>query len=283
MGPWARCVVVGGLLPPPQPFQFPLPRLATPPPDYAAAKKTVERLVSSAGDVGAVARLALNCAQTFRRTDYQGGCSGARLFFPPESDFPENRAEDVLGAARKVVDVAVAAHPTLSRADAVVLAGGAALEAAGLGRPVAFCPGRADAVDGAGSKYLSPSLSGAAGETAAQLREAVDRSGLDDREWVAVRGVRGLDAAVSADAGALDVEYFETLADPALVWRRDGAVYRAEGKPGVALTATDLNVRENPALLAIVRDYAADGDAFRADLARAWPKLMNLDRFGAAC
>ena len=101
--------------------------------------------------------------------------------------------------------------------------------------------------------------------------------------------VGSLDAAVSADAGALDVEYFETLADPHCMptRRSSGAATAPSTAPRASRASRSLRrtstSAKDPALLAVVRDYAADGDAFRADLARAWPKLMNLDRFGAAC
>lgn len=110
MGPAARCL--GSLVPPPQPFQGPLP----PPPSQKVNVIAVTndvlltmRIASTAmaGDVvpginqpyyGALfVTLAWQCASTFRETDYTGGCNGARIRFSPQKDWPQNVGMDRCG------------------------------------------------------------------------------------------------------------------------------------------------------------------------------------------
>jgi hypothetical protein len=72
MGPWARCK--GPLVPPPQPWQHPLPPPPHPAPDYGAVKaKLVKALKEQPARMGQYIALAYRCAATFRQTDYQVG------------------------------------------------------------------------------------------------------------------------------------------------------------------------------------------------------------------
>ena len=105
MRPATRCI--GDMVPDPQPFQNPLP---DPPENFALAdfvqvaeaikdklqvqddseqarrylkKKEQEEPAIDEEDMDAntLIQLALNCASTFRATDYRGGCNGARIRF----------------------------------------------------------------------------------------------------------------------------------------------------------------------------------------------------------
>ena len=109
MGPATRCI--GDMVPDPQPFQNPLP---DPPENFALAdfvqvqvaeaikdklqvqedseqarrylkKKEQEEPAIDEEDMDAntLIQLALNCASTFRATDYRGGCNRAQLSLSP--------------------------------------------------------------------------------------------------------------------------------------------------------------------------------------------------------
>ena len=96
MGPVTRCV--GKDVPPPQPFQYPLPPSpdASHQADFSKVATEIKSFIDSEdggkeSDGGALfVRLAFRCSSTFRRTDYLGGCNGARIRLAPEKDWPTN-------------------------------------------------------------------------------------------------------------------------------------------------------------------------------------------------
>ena len=75
----------------------------------------------------------------------------------------------------------------LKQADLITLAGNVAIEAAG-GPKIRFCGGRTDAVEGSGSAYLKPSITGNFSESIDQLKRSFQLMGLSSREWVALMG-----------------------------------------------------------------------------------------------
>ena len=101
MGPSSRCI--GDDVPPPQPFQNDLPAAPEKLPNYVPIRKKIEDLLDGDDDnADAFINLAYRCASTFRKTDYHGGCNGARIRFAPESEWEANAgtkdALDKLGA-----------------------------------------------------------------------------------------------------------------------------------------------------------------------------------------
>ena len=96
-------------------------------------------------------KLAWQCASTFRRTDYTGGCNGARIRFSPQKDWPENNYMDKV---LRVLEPVKISYQNLSWADLIVLASTIALEEAS-GLQYEFCGGRSDALDGSGSTFLN--------------------------------------------------------------------------------------------------------------------------------
>ncbi|CBN74802.1 Catalase is an enzyme, present in all aerobic cells, that decomposes hydrogen peroxide to molecular [Ectocarpus siliculosus] len=89
MGPHSRCV--GTDVPPPQEFQLPLADTPKDLPSYSGAKEAIGRILSEESTYAPLfVTLAYQCASTFRSTDYMGGCNGARIRFPPQSEWASN-------------------------------------------------------------------------------------------------------------------------------------------------------------------------------------------------
>ena len=295
MGPVTRCM--GDRIPPPQPWQFPLP----PPPsalaNFTAVAQAVRSIVmaSPAHNGGLLVNLAWRCAATFRFTDYRGGCNGARIRLDPEASWPANagwsaRALELLGPVHHRF-----ASSALSWSDLIVLAGGVAVEATG-GPRLHFCGGRTDADDGAGSVHLEPVLQeDVKNATLDALREAKTLLGLSSREWVAlVGGVRSLGGLVqtgfegnaTSSPGSFDNAFLVSLADDE--WKAHAVAssgkveYKSSATNNFAMPS-DVLLRQEPSMMAVVQDLAVDADGFASAFAAAWHKVMVADRFDGRC
>merc|ERR1711862_443974 len=183
MGPHSRCI--GENVPPPQLFQQPLPLKETESKqtDYTEVRSKIQELIVTDPDNAAdFVRLAYQCASTYRHTDYKGGCNGARIRFPPESEWEVNQgtAETLVTLYSGVKDM----FPDVSISDIIVLAGQTALEDAGF-KPMKFCGGRVDAEDATGSQILAPREYDSALIT---LTDKLEVMGLTPREGVALIG-----------------------------------------------------------------------------------------------
>jgi len=303
MGPRSRCGP-GEDLPPAQEFQHALATVDVGALDYevidvvGALRATV---FNDKANVGPAVKLAYACAATFRYTDYLGGCNGARIRFAPATTWASVKpvVDEGLATLQTIKDQFSATD--LTWADLIVLAGGVALEiAAGvesspttptLSFSIQFCGGRADDSTGDAWQYLEPTVVGAVSETADQLKETIQRTGLTNRDYVALLGARrSLGPATppfygnyTADPTTLDNGYFKDLLANTYVLQASPAdpntlQYKAQFADLYA-QSTDLIVKFDAELGALVQDYSLDNDLFLADLAHAWTKLMNADRF----
>jgi len=298
MGPVTRCL--GPMVPPAQPFQNPLPSPPAQLADFNAVKTAIiaamttnssstlpPDVVGASPYYGAVfVQLAYQCAATYRSTDYQGGCNGARIRFSPEKDWPVNAGLDK--AVSLLAPIKTQFGAGLSWADLIVLAGTTALEQAG-GITLPFCGGRTDATDSTGSGYLSPqtnyslSIAGVRGLAALQglsLQEAVVLAArLRSPGQMARIGYSG---TYAANVSSLSNGYFTTLLGQtwtAVTVPGSGETqYQAQGQQ-VFVTPADMALAWDPDLLAISQQYAANNTLFLSDFAAAWTKLMNADRF----
>jgi len=154
MGPATRCI--GNMVPEPQPFQFTLPASPKPLPDYIPVFKAINDHIAGTGTdhVNGFIKLALNCASTFRSTDYRGGCNGARIRFSPEIDWETNAGlDEPISHLQGIKDEN---GFDASMADMIVLAGIAALEMSNPAIDIPFCGGYVDAEDGEASEPLAP-------------------------------------------------------------------------------------------------------------------------------
>jgi catalase (peroxidase I) len=283
MGPHSRCR--GDLVPPAQPFQYPLP--PTPPtdalPKFHAVKEELQKLVTAdPANNAAFAELAYSCASTFRQTDYLGGCDGSRIRLEPERSFGSNRnAANTLATLEVVKDQF---GDALSYADLIVLAGNVAIENAASVPPLKFCGGRTDAVEGdVGSEYLSPTITGLEDIDIARVNDGIDLLGLTKQEFVALSGGHSLSTKSSGwtvDPSTLSHGYFASILD--LTWTNtDGVDYTATAADGTAMYASniDLFLKTDSELQAFAQTFAQDEDLFKITFVKAWTKLMNADVF----
>merc|ERR1712241_141610 len=144
MGPVTRCI--GNNVPPAQPWQYPLPAPSVNQASFDDVKADLEEFLKlNKLDAGKFTRLAWQCSSTFRKTDYLGGCNGARIRFSPQKDWPVNVNLNIAIEALRPIKNQFGDE--LSWADLIVLAGNTALEKAG-DLSIPFCGGRTDAGDG---------------------------------------------------------------------------------------------------------------------------------------
>jgi catalase-peroxidase len=319
MGPVNR--LLGPEVAPAQIWQDPVPEVdhelvdAT---DIAALK---EKILSSGLTISQLVTTAWASAASFRGTDKRGGANGARIRLAPQKNWEVNQPAALAEVLKALEGIQTAFNSgrtdgkKVSLADLIVLGGSAAVEAAakkaGHEVHVAFTPGRTDATDeqtDADSfaplepkadgfrNYLRPGL----GRPAAEL--LVDKSHLltltAPEMTVLVGGLRVLGAnygqtkhGVFTDRpGTLTNDFFVNLLDMSTKWNETDAEDVFEGrdaKTGTVRwtgTSVDLIFGSNSQLRAIAEVFACQdsGEAFVHDFARAWTKVMNLDRFDLA-
>ena len=245
MGPATRCI--GEYVLPPQHWQHTLPEFTGELPDFTSVRTKIQELLDSDdANYEAFVNLAYQCASTFRETDYQGGCNGARIRFSPEAEWEVNAGtSDALATLASVKE----AYPDASYADIIVLAGQTAVESAG-GKAQPFCGGRVDAEDGLGSEELAPRVYT---PPVVSIRDDMQVKGLSAREGVALAG-RFFGPTFSNQF------YQDLLAGSG------------------TFTADELALLEDE-FKAIVEEYASDEETFQKEFATAWNKMMTSDRY----
>jgi catalase (peroxidase I) len=247
VGPVTRCV--GPKVPPAQAFQFPLPST----PKKLGKTKDVEKdlgklMKKNKGTEAEFLRLAWQCASTFRATDYQGGCNGARIMHPPGSTWPINAGLDHTIAMLKPIKEKYG--KILSYADLIVLAGNVAAERIGSPK-MKFCPGRTDAADGSGWMLVEYGNTEDPA-TVDDMIELYERRGQSAQEFVA------LSFAKFHSSKSLDL------------------LLKSDNASGVYETG----LKYYPELRYWADHYAAASDKeYSEAFAAAWTKLMNADRF----
>lgn len=193
MGPVSRCM--GDEVPPAQPFQYPLPPAPSKRdlPNFDAVKEDIVKVMSTPSDVVAMddgtygplfVRLAWQCFNTFRATDYLGGCNGARLRHSPQREWYANNGLDL--AMKLLEPVKMEYGDALSWADLIVLGGNSALEVAGKVR-IPFTGGRVDETDEEAKanpypEYLESRISGGSSDDSIKLiKDVMQVMGLSNR------------------------------------------------------------------------------------------------------
>ena len=297
-------------------WQDPLPRAQGPAINAADIADLKTRILASGLTVPELVRTAWASASTFRGTDMRGGANGARLRLSPQKDWAVNTPAEVSKVVARLETIQQAFNGQSARkvslADVIVLGGTAAVEQAaknaGVTVTVPFAAGRTDATaaqtDAQSFAFLEPAADGfrnyyRAGQKLSPAEALVDRANLltlTVPEMTAlVGGLRVLDAnagqvkhgVFTTKPGTLSNDFFVNLLDMSTEWSKSATEGLYDGKDratgAVKWTATpvDLLFGSNTELRAVAEVYAmADArEKFVQDFARAWARVMTLDRF----
>ena len=288
--------------------------------DADAAQLKTKALATGLSNAELV-RAAWSSAASFRGTDMRGGANGARVRLAPEKDWDANNPVELakvlarLEAVQKDFNAGQKGGKKISLADLIVLAGNAAVERAakqaGSDVKLPFTPGRTDAsqaqTDVASFAALEPTADGfrnyyGKGNRLSPAEALVDRANMltltVPEMTVLVGGLRVLDANVAQaqqgvftdKPGTLSNDFFVNLLDMSTKWTKSPTIEgvyeghdRATDKVRWTATPVDLLFGSHSELRAVAEVYAADDgkDKFIQDFAKAWTKVMMLDRFKA--
>ncbi len=289
-------------------WQDPIPAGSKPSDGDVAAFKAA--ILGAGLSVGQLVKAAWASASTFRRSDHRGGANGARLRLAPQKDWKVNEPEELAATLAKIDGL----RGNLSMADAIVLAGTAAVEKAakkgGYAVTVPFSGGRGDATDaqtdGASFDVMEPKADAfrnyLATKHSVKTEELMlDRAsllGLSVPEMaVLLGGLRVLGAnhggskngVLTNRVGQLTNDYFVNLLDNDTFWEvvetsgdEEFVGYDRGGRREKwRATRTDLVFGSNSQLRATAEVYAEKGneEKFVRDFVRVWTKVMNADRF----
>ncbi len=258
-------------------------------------------------------------ASTFRGSDKRGGANGARIRLEPQKDWEVNQPaelEEVLAKLESIQQEFNASQwggKKVSLADLIVLAGDAAVEAAakkaGQSVEIPFTPGRTDAsqaqTDAPSFAVLEPLADGFRNYARKGLEPYVSELLLDKAQLleltapemtVLIGGMRVLGANFAQSQhgvftrrpGTLTNDFFVNLLDIGTKWQKsekdEGVLEGRDRKTGElrwTATVVDLVFGSNSQLRALAEVYASSDaqQIFVQDFAKAWTKVMNLDRF----
>ncbi|MEM6531783.1 MAG: catalase/peroxidase HPI [Myxococcota bacterium] len=313
MGPHAR--LVGSEVPPPQPWQDPVPAVDHPLVGEKEIAELKEQILASGLTAADLVGAAWASASTYRDSDKRGGANGARVRLAPAKDWKANNPAQLARVLGKLEEIQRAFNrkgaKKISMADLIVLGGATAIEEAsrkaGVSVTVPFAPGRSDATqdmtDVGSYAHLEPKADGFRnfiGEKterspAERLIDKADLLTLSAPEMtVLVGGMRVLGTNSNGSAhgvftdrvGTLSNDFFVNLMDMSVEWgSEDGDVFqgknRETGEVVRTATAVDLLFGSNSQLRGISEVYAGSdaNEKFVKDFVAAWTKVMQLDRF----
>ncbi len=278
-----------------------------------------EEIMSSGLSISDLVATAWASASTFRGSDKRGGANGARIRLEPQRSWEANnpsRLERVLPKLEDIQNNFNAANQKkkqISMADLIVIGGNAAIESAakksGFDLQVEFIAGRGDAsaadTDVQSFSVLEPKADGfrnyksstSYGITEEMLVDRANLLTLSSPEMtVLVGGLRALDAnydgsqigVLTETPEQLNNAFFVNLLSLDQKWEAMDdkgelfkSINRKTGKSKWTATRSDLIFGSNSELRAIAEVYACDdaSEKFVKDFAKAWSKVMHLDRF----
>ena len=289
-------------------WQDPVPAGTKPSDGDISAFKS--KILDAGLSIGQLVKTAWASASTYRRTDHRGGGNGARIRLAPQKDWAANEPQELGRVLAKIDEL----RGGLSMADAIVLAGTAAVEKAakdaGFNVTVPFIGGRGDATqewtDVESFDVMEPAADGFRNylktkhsvRTEELLLDKASLLGLSAPEMtVLLGGLRVLGAnfndrpegVLTNRKGQLTNDFFVNLLDNDTFWEvidtsadEEFVGYDRGGKQEKwRATRTDLIFGSNSQLRATAEVYAERGneEKFVRDFIKAWTKVMNADRF----
>ena len=299
-------------------WQDPIPAAPSKLIGEADVKALKAKILGSGLSSGELIRAAWASAASFRGTDKRGGANGARIRLAPQKDWAVNAPDEVAKVVKTLEEIQTAFNKRtdgikVSLADLIVLGGSAAVEkaakAGGFDVSVPFKAGRTDATQAETdvesfsvdepTAYSFRNYYGK-GHRLSPLAMLVERANLltltVPETTALLGGLRVLEAnagqskhgVLTSRAGTLTNDYFVNLLDMSTKWQKRNdaeglyeGVDRTSGAPKWTATPVDLVFGSHSELRAVAEVYAAeDGkQKFAQDFAKAWTKVMMLDRF----
>ena len=284
--------------------------------DIEALKKSV---LASGLSISELVMTAWASASTFRGSDKRGGANGARIRLAPQNQWEVNQPArlakvlETLSRIQSEFNAAQSGNKKVSLADLIVLAGNAAVEKAafdaGHAVSVHFVAGRTDAgpehTDVESFEVLEPKADGFRNYLKRGLKVSFEEMMIDKAQLltltapemtVLVGGMRALGANYDGSRhgvftqrpGVLSNDFFVNLLDMRTTWKAvDPSQNGFEGRDRLSgelkwtATRADLIFGSNSELRALAEVYACEDGAAKMvrDFAKAWSKVMHLDRF----
>jgi len=300
-------------------WQDPISALNHPTINNADVAVLKTQLLSSGISISEMVTTAWASASTYRNSDRRGGANGARIRLAPQKDWEVNNPKQlakVLAAYEKIqkeFNNKTKDGKKVSMADLIVLAGNIAIEEAaknaGMTITIPFTAGRMDATqeqtDATSFAVLEPMADGFRNylktkytvPTEALLVDKAQLLTLSAPEMtVLLGGMRSLHANFDNSNNGIFVskkdqlsnDFFVQLLDMNVIWtavNADDELFegrdRKTGDVKYTATRADLIFGSNSELRALAEVYASSDakEKFVKDFAKAWNKVMNLDRF----
>ena len=289
-------------------WQDPVPAGSMPSDGDVSAFK--DKILGAGLSIGQLVKTAWASASTHRKSYYRGGANGGRLRLAPQKDWAVNEPDELANILAKIDEL----RGGLSMADAIVLAGTAAVEKAakdaGFNVKVPFTGGRGDATqewtDVESFDVMEPVADGFRNylktkhsvPTEELLIDRAQLLGLSAPEMtVLLGGLRVLGAnhkdrpegVLTNRKGQLTNDFFVNLLDDDTFWKvvddSGDELFVGYDRGGKQekwrATRTDLIFGSNSQLRATAEVYAERGneEKFVRDFIAAWTKVMNADRF----
>lgn len=272
---------------------------AKPKTDVTAVKQSIADLIENDAErredgtslTGTFVRLAWHSSGSYMGNGC-GGSNGGLMRFNPEASWGANAG---LGAAREALEPIKAKYPDISYGDLYTLSGVVAVEESG-GPTIPWRLGRIDADDSETSPKvcgLPDADKGSFKDTAEHVRHVFYRMGFNDKEIVALLGAHALGRCHTDRSGywgpwtfaenTFSNEYFRLLVEerwsPKMThngkpW--DGPDQFEDSTGNLMMLPSDMILVADPDFKKIVELYVKDEDAFFADFASAFSKLLEL-------